>query len=201
MKVSNILISTTASLAVVYSQACPDYPTTCVNDLYLAVCTNGSWSTEACGDSDYCMTMMPGMVHCMKRPPNFTPNTDISGASGSQTATQASDTWIMTSDTWIMPSDMNMADGSSSAAASSSSAAASSSVAATSSSVASSSSAAASSSAASSSSSQSGSSSSSRSASASTSSSTTQSGDSPVLKGSMLIGAFASAVAIIFSLI
>ncbi|KAI9478985.1 hypothetical protein LPJ78_003270 [Coemansia sp. RSA 989] len=40
------------------------------NTSLLLECDGENWSTQTCGADQYCMTMNPGMIHCMLKPDN-----------------------------------------------------------------------------------------------------------------------------------
>ncbi|KAJ1833137.1 hypothetical protein IWW55_001172 [Coemansia sp. RSA 2706] len=55
------------------------------DDSLLLQCDGSSWATSTCGSDQYCMTMNPGMIHCMLKPDNE------DTASSKPTATSDSD--------------------------------------------------------------------------------------------------------------
>ncbi|KAJ1940068.1 hypothetical protein FBU59_003917 [Linderina macrospora] len=73
-------------------QACQGTAASCLdsNDSVILRCNSGSWSTENCPVNQGCMTMAPGMIHCMLRS-EYTPTAAASGSSSaaSPTATSA----------------------------------------------------------------------------------------------------------------
>ncbi|PVU88708.1 hypothetical protein BB559_005433 [Furculomyces boomerangus] len=85
-------------LSLVRSQVCPNPPMTCVNTSQIANCANGSWETVNCGPNSTCMTMNPGMIHCMQiaangdTTPTPTTHNDMSGMTATTNTNTGSNT-------------------------------------------------------------------------------------------------------------
>ncbi|KAJ2808772.1 hypothetical protein H4S07_003338 [Coemansia furcata] len=85
-RLSSVLLATAAFAAAATAQQCVASQTQCAtdNDSVLLRCNGATWATSQCASDQYCMTMMPGMVHCMLRPDGGNP------ASSTPTPTPAS---------------------------------------------------------------------------------------------------------------
>ncbi|KAJ2744064.1 hypothetical protein GGI19_006631 [Coemansia pectinata] len=95
-RLSSAILATAAFAAAASAQQCVAKQTQCAtdNDSMLLHCEGSTWATSQCASDQYCMTMMPGMVHCMLRPeggkpgpssPTSTPASSSSKPTGSST--------------------------------------------------------------------------------------------------------------------
>ncbi|KAJ2844700.1 hypothetical protein IWW36_005078 [Coemansia brasiliensis] len=69
------------------------------NTSLLLECDGENWSTKTCGTDQYCMTMNPGMIHCMLKPDNQEHNSSQETESGHSSSHESSST---TSSSWTL---------------------------------------------------------------------------------------------------
>ncbi|KAJ1958490.1 hypothetical protein EC988_000276 [Linderina pennispora] len=75
-------------------------------DSILLRCKNSEWETETCGAKQYCMTMAPGMVHCMLQPDDYTPT--FSAAPSASTSADAGHSHPAASTTGVSPTSADV---------------------------------------------------------------------------------------------
>ncbi|KAJ2486520.1 hypothetical protein IWW37_005596 [Coemansia sp. RSA 2050] len=87
-RLSSAILASAAFASAAVAQQCTPSQTQCAtdNDGLLLHCDGSTWATSRCASDQYCMTMMPGMVHCMLRPDGQRP------ASSTPTATSSKPT-------------------------------------------------------------------------------------------------------------
>ncbi|KAJ1884097.1 hypothetical protein GGI09_005194 [Coemansia sp. S100] len=87
-RISSAILATAVFAAAASAQQCVAKQTQCAtdNDSILLHCDGSTWATSRCASDQYCMTMMPGMVHCMLRPEGEKPgpSTPTSASSSSK---------------------------------------------------------------------------------------------------------------------
>ncbi|KAJ2337147.1 hypothetical protein GGI00_000419 [Coemansia sp. RSA 2681] len=100
-RLSSALLASAALAAAVAAQECAPSQTACAaDDNLLLRCDGTTWSTFRCASDQYCMTMMPGMVHCMLRPdgakpkPTPTPTSNTSSKPTDSSTTAPSSTSV-----------------------------------------------------------------------------------------------------------
>ncbi|KAJ2861370.1 hypothetical protein GGH94_004937, partial [Coemansia aciculifera] len=97
-RLSSAILATAAFAAAASAQQCVAKQTQCAtdNDSMLLHCEGSTWATFQCASDQYCMTMVPGMVHCMLRPEGGKPGpsspTSTPAASSSSKPTGSSTT-------------------------------------------------------------------------------------------------------------
>ncbi|KAJ2022814.1 hypothetical protein IWW57_004374, partial [Coemansia sp. S610] len=68
-RLSSAILASAAFASAVVAQQCAPSQTQCgSDDSLLLYCDGSTWATSRCASDQYCMTMMPGMIHCMLRP-------------------------------------------------------------------------------------------------------------------------------------
>ncbi|KAJ2896053.1 hypothetical protein IWW38_002127 [Coemansia aciculifera] len=73
-RLSSALLASATFAAAATAQQCVASQTECAADSSLLMtCQGSTWVTARCPTNQYCMTMMPGMVHCMLQPANVGP--------------------------------------------------------------------------------------------------------------------------------
>ncbi|KAJ2741609.1 hypothetical protein GGI20_005065, partial [Coemansia sp. BCRC 34301] len=89
-RLSSALLASATFAAAVTAQQCVASQTACAaDDNLLLRCDGGNWATSRCASDQYCMTMMPGMVHCMLRPEGAKPSSTPSPTSSSSKPTSS----------------------------------------------------------------------------------------------------------------